>query len=121
MQQQERITLAQRGEELVAKLLRLRGHQIIARNVHAGRSELDIVALRNRTLVICEVRTRKTEFFGAPAASVDERKQKLLRRGALRLRAEHPELAGYTLRFDVAGVVCPESGTPRIDYYADAF
>jgi Holliday junction resolvase-like predicted endonuclease len=61
---------------------------ILARNVHAGRSELDIVAVDPGPpprLVVVEVRRRRSTAFGTAEETVDYRKRALLRRGVARL------------------------------------
>jgi Holliday junction resolvase-like predicted endonuclease len=72
------------AEQLVAERLAARGWIILARNVHAGRSELDIVAVDPgppARLVVVEVRWRASRSFGLAEETVDHRKQALLRRG----------------------------------------
>ena len=99
-----------------------RGWRIVATNVRAGRSELDIVARRGRTLVVCEVRSRSSDRFGAPAESITAEKKQYLRRGAMRWLRTRTDLVGARLRFDVAGVVFDgPGGAPRLDYYEGAF
>jgi Holliday junction resolvase-like predicted endonuclease len=76
------------AEQLVANLLAARRWQILARNVHAGRSELDIVAVDPgppKRLVVVEVRYRRSREFGLAEESLDRRKRAMLRRGFGRL------------------------------------
>jgi putative endonuclease len=76
------------AEAVVAERLAARGWTILARNVHAGRSELDIVAvdpgLPSR-LVVVEVRWRRSREFGLPEETLDRAKRGMLRRGIARL------------------------------------
>ncbi|HEX8940973.1 MAG TPA: YraN family protein [Candidatus Limnocylindrales bacterium] len=82
---------AERGrwaEELVAARLVAAGWQVLGRGVHAGRSELDLVAVDPgppRRLVVVEVRCRSSRAFGLPEETLDARKQAFLRRGVARL------------------------------------
>ena len=76
------------AEQLVSERLAARGWMILARNVHAGRSELDIVAVDPGPpprLVVVEVRRRRSTAFGTAEETVDYRKRALLRRGVARL------------------------------------
>jgi Holliday junction resolvase-like predicted endonuclease len=76
------------AEMLVAERLKARGWRILGRDVHAGRSELDIVAVDPgppARLVVVEVRRRTTRDFGGAEASFDFRKRAHLRRGIARL------------------------------------
>jgi Holliday junction resolvase-like predicted endonuclease len=73
---------------MVAELLAARGWTILARNVHAGRSELDIVAVDPgppARLVVVEVRWRRSREFGLPEETLDRAKRGMLRRGIARL------------------------------------
>jgi putative endonuclease len=97
------------AEELVANRLTEAGWTILARNVHVGRYELDLVAVDPgppRTLVAVEVRWRAGRAFGLPEETVDHRKRArvraaaygLLERGALPNGSRLPHLP---LRFDL--------------------
>lgn len=77
---------------------------MVARNWRCADGELDIVARRPGTLVICEVKARRTAAYGGPAAAVGHDKQMRLRRLALRFLAEHG-MHEPIIRFDVACVV----------------
>ncbi len=70
------------AEGLVADLLQARGWTVLARNVHVGRGELDIVATDPgppARLVVVEVRWRRSRDFGGAEESFDHRKRAHLR------------------------------------------
>jgi putative endonuclease len=105
------------AESLVLVRLLEAGWTVLARNVHVGRHELDLVAVDPgppRTLVIVEVRWRASRGFGLPEETVDHRKRRHLRmatyglldRGALPDGSELPRLP---VRFDLV-VVEPRGG-----------
>jgi putative endonuclease len=109
-------TLAQQAgdaaEALVAARLVAAGWSVLARNVHVGRHEIDLVALDPgppATLVIVEVRWRADRAFGLPEETVDHRKRGrvraaaygLIERGALPDGSTVPRLP---LRFDLVVV-----------------
>jgi len=76
------------AEALVAERLTARGWRVLGRNVHVGRSELDIVAVDPgppARLVIVEVRWRRSRSFGLPEETLDYRKRAHLRAGVGRL------------------------------------
>jgi putative endonuclease len=102
-----RATLGREGEARAARFLEARGYRIVERNVRADRVEIDLVARRGPLLVFVEVKTRRSQRQGAPAASVDERKQSRLRRGAAAWLASKPTAARgiRRIRFDVIGCV----------------
>ncbi len=96
----------------MAERLAAGGWTILARNVHVGRYELDLVAVDPgppRTLVAIEVRWRAGRGFGLPEETVDHRKRArirtaaygLLERGALPDGSPLPHLP---LRFDLVVV-----------------
>ena len=88
------------GEARAAAHLAARGYRILARNVRAGRVELDLVAMRGRVLVIAEVKTRRSRRAGAPEEAVDFRKRERLVQGATAWLAAHPARRAR-VRFDV--------------------
>ncbi|MCX6284816.1 MAG: YraN family protein [Bacteroidetes bacterium] len=110
--------LGKKGEDLAAEYLLAKGITILARNFRAGKAELDIVAIDKEILVIVEVKTRNTRFFGEPEEWVTPAKQKLLIRAAnayVKFRAFKGEV-----RFDIVSVIADEHGT-EIRHIPDAF
>jgi putative endonuclease len=76
------------AEALVATHLERLGWTILARNAHAGRGELDLVAVDPgppRELVIVEVRRRSSRAYGLAEETVDRRKRARLRAAIGRL------------------------------------
>jgi putative endonuclease len=90
------------AESLAAMWLRLRGYRIVGRNVRVAGREVDVVARRGRTLVVCEVKARRSVSRGAPAEAIDLRKQRRLREAGEVLLAVHDGVE--RLRFDVIAV-----------------
>ena len=89
-----RPTLAQRigddAERVAAMRLEELGWRVIARNVHVGRAEVDLLAIDPSdppTLVVVEVRRRSRRDFGLAEETVDHRKRAALRRAAGELAA----------------------------------
>ena len=77
-----------RGGGPVAARLEARGWRILGRNVHAGRSELDIVAVDPgppARLVVVEVRWRRSRSFGGAEESFGREKRDHVIRGLGRL------------------------------------
>jgi putative endonuclease len=121
-----RTTAQQAGdaaEALVAAHLADAGWTILARNIHVGRRELDLVAVDPgppRTLVIVEVRWRARRDYGLPEETVDHRKRTRVRQAAYGL-LEREDLPHLPLRFDLV-VVEPShgGGEPRIRHHRAA-
>ena len=129
-------TAAQRAgdaaERLVESHLGGIGWTILARNVHVGRHELDLVAIEPgppAVLVVVEVRWRASRAFGLPEETVDHRKRTRVRSAAYGLLdrgtlADGEPLPRLPLRFDLV-VVEPATGgaatAPRIRHHRAAF
>jgi putative endonuclease len=114
-----RRTLGATGESLAADLYRKLGFTIVDRNWRCNSGELDLVVASGNLLVFCEVKTRRTDFFGTPAEAVGYQKQARLRRLAAAWMAEnHP--GPVDVRFDVVSVLIGDR-EPRISHLPDAF
>jgi putative endonuclease len=99
---------------LVSRWYEQHGYLIVARNWRCKRGELDVVAYKDRVLVVCEVKARASNAFGTPAEAVTPAKQLKVRRATADFRASmresHDLLASLvnttrTVRFDVACVL----------------
>ena len=116
-----RRALGRLGEELAARHLERLGYAIVARNHRTRFGELDLVACDGRTLVFCEVKTRRGR--GDPWNGLHEAKQRRVRRMArayLADVADRPRTAA--LRFDAIGVVVDGQGRlVRLDHLEGAF
>ena len=97
---------------------------ILARQVHVGRAELDLIAIDPgppRSLVIVEVRWRARRDFGLPEETVDWRKRSRLRQAAWRW-LETADVPRHPLRFDLV-VVEPGDAVSglRLRHHRSAF
>ena len=118
------------AESLVLVRLLAAGWSVLARNVHVGRHELDLVAVDPgppATLVIVEVRWRASRGFGLPEETVDHRKRAHVRMATygLRDRGVLPDgspVPRLPVRFDLI-VVEPGAGggEPTIRHHRAAF
>jgi putative endonuclease len=104
------------GERLAARYLLSEGVAILDRNWRCVRGELDIVAREAHELVICEVKTRSGEGFGAPYEAVTWRKQRRLRQLGGLWRDDHPEEAAGPLRIDVISILRLPGRPPRLQH-----
>ncbi|MEO7753554.1 MAG: YraN family protein [Terracoccus sp.] len=95
------------GERLAARFLVEQGLTLVERNWRCARGEIDIVALDGDCLVVCEVKTRSSEAYGAPFEAVTWRKARRLGHLAHLWRDAHPhEPRGRGgLRIDVVSVL----------------
>ncbi len=106
------------GEDLAEKHLRQIGYQILHRNWHFGHDELDIIARDGEWLVIVEVKTRTTDYFGEPEMEVKPAKMKAIVRTA-DAYIQFADFKGET-RFDVIGILLG-GGKVVLNHIKDAF
>jgi putative endonuclease len=105
----------ERGEELAARYLEDHGFVVLDQNWRCREGELDLVATDGRILLICEVKTRTSDNYGAPAEAVDDAKAGRIRRLARHWRAEKG--VGYVnTRYDIVSVIWPRGERPRINH-----
>ncbi len=108
-----------KGEELAAAYLAEAGYRIIERNYRCCFGEIDIVAEEGETLVFVEVKSRRSDTYGAPELAVGREKQKKISRIALHYLSERHRHQ-LPARFDVVAVRLLPAGN-RIELIRDAF
>jgi putative endonuclease len=91
-------------ERRAAWWYRLRGYRVLATNLWVAGYELDLVALRGRTLVFCEVKSKSGTGWGDPLEMVTPEKQRRVRRAAETWLDSRREYSGHLVRFDVVAV-----------------
>jgi putative endonuclease len=78
---------------------------VLARNWRCREGEIDLIARKGPTLVVCEVKTRTGSRFGAPFEAVTRQKQLRIRRLTTRwLAGTEQRVRPREIRFDVASV-----------------
>jgi putative endonuclease len=111
--------LGNHGEDLAAAALKKQGYKILERNYVTPLGEIDLVARQGKTLVIIEVKTRKSTQFGSPQEAVSATKQAKLRRLA-DYYTKDKRLAGASVRFDVVAITLGDAG-PQMEIISNAF
>lgn len=112
--------LGRAGEERAALYLSTHRYQILDRNWRCSQGEIDIVAERDGTICIVEVKTRRSLAYGHPFDAVDERKRERLWRLAYAWCRTHPGLAGNrTLRLELIGIVGPDPMQGVLEHLVD--
>ena len=91
-----------RAEQIVAEFMHRQGWAIVARNYRLPAMELDIVARKARTLVICEVKFRA--YLGGLVDVLSWRKRAALLRGAQTFVRRNPDGQIDTIRIDLAAL-----------------
>jgi putative endonuclease len=108
------------GERVAMRTLSLIGMEILDHNWRCPQGEIDIVARNQEVIVFCEVKTRRSRWFGEPVEAVDRVRVHRLRAAARAWLAEHPDQRG-DLRFDVICVWPARKGPARVDHIVGAF
>lgn len=116
----ERKKLGERGETAAVAFLERSGLTIVERNWRCKSGEIDIVALHGDTLVLCEVKTRKTAKKGSAEEAVTPAKQ----RRYAKLAAAYVQTAGVdpvSVRFDVITLLVVAEDRALLRHFRAAF
>lgn len=114
-------SLGQRGERIAERLLLKKGMFVVDRGYSEKFGEIDLIAVDDRTVVFVEVKTRSSDFAGAPAEAVDEQKQAKITRVATAYLKRHG-LLDCKCRFDVVAIELDSAGNrPAIRHFENAF
>lgn len=110
------------GERQAVRYLKARRYDIRGQRVRVGKhDEIDILAQLRDIMVFVEVKTRKNEAFGRPAAAVNATKRKRLSRAAVHYLRKHKITSGF-IRFDIIEVIgAPGGSPPEIRHIENAF
>jgi len=106
-------------EGIVDDFLAKRGYNILEKNYHGGRGEIDLIARDGDTLVFVEVKMRKGSDFGSGLEAIDIHKRRRMATAALDYLS-HLERE-ENCRFDVVSIERKEAGRIEIDHFPDAF
>jgi putative endonuclease len=106
--------LGERGEEAASAYLERAGYEILERNWRDQAGEVDIVALDQQTVVLCEVKTRRSTGKGLPEDAITAAKRRRYARLA-QAYLRHAGLDSSDVRFDVISllVVAPDRALLR--------
>lgn len=109
-----RRALGDLGERLAAEHLQAQGYEVLDRNWRCGQGEIDLVARDGSTVVVCEVKTRRSCRYGMPHEAVTRQKAARLRRLAVAWLQAH-EVSATHVRVDVVAVLVG-GGDPVVDH-----
>ncbi len=71
-------------------------------------------------MAFVEVKTRRSDAFASPEENVTHAKRRHILAAARRYLSQQQDPKLY-YRFDIASVLLPERGKPRVTMYQDAF
>jgi putative endonuclease len=106
--------LGRRGEELAAGFVEETGQHVVDRNWRGPAGELDIVALEGATVVVSEVKTRRSPDYGHPFEAISPAKVLRLQIIARQWLRAHG-MAAAELRIDAIAVLDDGTGQPVIE------
>jgi len=108
------------GERAAKKHLCDKGLKFLVANFHSRRGEIDLVCRDGDCLVFVEVKSRSSETWTRPAASVNARKRRLLSQTALdylKLIKNPP----VKIRFDIVEVLLKDGDVHAIRHLPNTF
>lgn len=117
---ERRKRLGQRGEDAAAAFLERSGMTLVERNWRCPSGEIDIVALEGETLVLCEVKTRRSTSKGTPEEAVTPAKRRRYAKlaGAY---VQHAGIDSVTVRFDVISLIVIAEDRALLRHHRAAF
>ncbi|MBO1768537.1 MULTISPECIES: YraN family protein [Allobranchiibius] len=117
-----RHALGRAGEDYAVDYLRSQGMVVVERNWRCREGELDVIAFdeAHDTLVIVEVKTRRTTTFGSPVEAVTRLKAARLRHLAHAWLREHP-VGVAAVRIDVVGILVRPHSAPVVEHVRDVW
>lgn len=107
-----------KGEQIAANYLEKKGYKILETNWRFKNLEADIIASVDKTLVIAEVKTRKSNYFGEPETFVNKQKQKNLIMAANEYVVRNQ--LDMEVRFDIISIIINDKEM-NINHIEDAF
>ena len=115
-------------EACVAELLDRHGLVVVARNVAIAGAEIDLIATtvdtqesREPLVIFVEVRSRADDVLGHPLETISANKRAHIVRAATAWLVREDLWEKVAVRFDVIGVVAPDSAKPDVLWIRDAF
>lgn len=115
----EQHELGKLGEAFALHFLKEQGFAILEQNWRFKKDEVDLIAQHADYLVVVEVKTRSSAYFGEPFLAVTKKKQQFLIRAANAYIEQHH--VDLECRFDIVSIVISADKKPEIEHIKDAF
>lgn len=107
------------GEQLAADYLSRNGYEILERNFYYDKAEIDIIAQKTpNTIIVVEVKTRNSDYFGDPQDFVNSSKIKLLVKAANEYVISRD--LNVEVQFDIISIIKNKS-IEKIEHFENAF
>lgn len=107
------------GEEIAVQYLLKKGYRILRRNFFFDKAEIDIIAQKEEdTVVMVEVKTRNSDYFGDPQSFVTPKKIKLLVKAANEYIVSND--LEVEVRFDIIAILKNKT-QENLEHFENAF
>ena len=106
------------GEDIAAGWLAEKGFTILHRNWRHGRSEIDIIAVRQNVYHFVEIKCSKGDSFGHPEERVSRAKLRRIMRVAAHWLHEHHIPSHHRVQYDVLAIQL-KTGEPEYVLFED--
>ena len=110
--------LGKLGEQLAVDYLSRNGFAILERNFIFNKAELDIIAQKEEKIIVVEVKTRNSAFFGDPQDFVTKAKIKLMVKAANEYVITNN--IDMEVRFDIIAIL-KNQHIEKIEHFENAF
>lgn len=110
--------LGEKGEKFAVKYLQDNGYEILERNYRFLKAEVDIIAKKQDVLIVVEVKTRSTNYFGNPEDFINSKKIKLLVAAIDNYIIE--KNLDIEVQFDIIALIKEKDGF-KIEHFKSAF
>lgn len=110
--------LGEIGETLATEFLRKKQYEILERNYRFNKAEIDILAQFQDQIIVVEVKTRNSDYFGDPQTFVTPAKIKQLVKAANEYLISND--IDLEVRFDIIAVL-KNQHEERIEHFENAF
>jgi putative endonuclease len=107
------------GEKLACAFLINNGFNILEKNWRFKKLEADIIALKNNTIHIIEVKTRSSTYFGQPEDFVSDKKLDNMMEIGIAYLEENGQYK--QVQYDIVSITYKTGGSIEIFYSPDVY
>lgn len=97
------------GENIAREYLKNKGYNIVGQNYRTKYAEIDLLAKKDKELILVEVRTKVGDNFGSPEESLTKKKLKKLWFNAQLVKATRIDAVCIVLK--------PDQSVERVEHY----
>jgi putative endonuclease len=114
----DRKQIGNKGEDNAVNFLFANGYEVLERNYRFSRGEIDIIAIKDSTLVFIEVKSRRNSSYGYPETFLSEPQQDRIHQAAEEYVLQKAWLG--QVRFDIIAILW-DAKEPILEHFEDAF